>query len=295
MLHSFKKRVAKTSAPLRGVNPGGEFLDYKNRLSTIKKNLQYIDMKMDDALRNWVVLMIEQRSFSERLVNGYPISGDDTDAQNKAFCEGARNTYDHFMRNSSPESTTYRKMHLQLKAYIKEISQVESLYGPLLESKSESERYQAKVDAIDRSKRNNDLKKARNLQKMDQEKLRLSEMTTNVLLAQKATYSKAPIVYKAALCAYWTAHETHTHVISRNMEKTSQFARSAEEDLLNLDISQVSIIDNVAAQGSNVLLDSVTSDDVDASMADSESISYQDVRLKLSNVESEKIPEPACM
>lgn len=240
MLHNFKKIFAKTTAPSRGINPGAEYLDYKDRLATIKKNLIYINKTMDDALRNWGVLMIEQRSFSQRFSEGYPISGDETDEHAKDFYAGSQTVYDHFLRNTSPETASYHRMHAQLKLFIKEISEVESLYGPLVEAKSESERYQAKVDSIDRSKRNNELKKARNLQKMDQEKLRLVEMTNQVVNAQKVTYAKAPVVYKAALCAYWSAHEKHTQVLMESMEKTSAFVRDSEVELAALDVSQLS-------------------------------------------------------
>lgn len=241
MLHSFKKKVAKATAPTRGINPGGEFLDYRNRLATLKKSLQYIDGRMDQALKTWATQMIEQRTFSERFSASYPISGDETDKIAKEFSEGSQAVYDYFIRNTSPDNAKYHKMHAQVRAYIKEISDVEALYPKLLQAKSEAERYQSKVDSIERSSKTDDLKKTRNLQKLDFEKQKLEQTTTEVLTAQKQTYAKAPIIYKTALCAYWSAHERHTLVMMKSMEKTSQFAKDTELQLENIDISQLSV------------------------------------------------------
>lgn len=237
MLHSFKKKVAKNTAPVRGVNPGGEFLDYKNRLATIKKNLQYIDRRMDDAIKYWNLQIIEQRNLSQRFSTGYPIRGDETDRIAKDFEKGSTAVYDYFFRNEDIETEPYKNMQAQVKAYINELVQVEKEYRELLYIKSEAERYQTKVDTMDRRGRNNDLKRTRNLQKMDHEKMRLTEKTNKVVAAQREVYAKAPTIYKAALCAYWTAYQKHMQVISQSMSKTTQFMEMAGKDMENLDIS----------------------------------------------------------
>lgn len=256
MLHTFKKKVAKATAPTRGVTPGSEFLDYQQRLATVKKNLMYTDTAMDNAVKNWTEQMIEQRSFSERFSEGYPISGDDTDRVAKEFAEGSQNLYDHFVRTTSPESASYYKMHMELKSYIKEIGAIEAMYSPLVEAKSESDRYQNKVDTLERAKKTNDLKKSRNLAKMDSEKQKLAQLTAEVVSSQKKTYAKAPIVYKAALCAYWSANETHIRIMMKSMEKTAEFARETEIELAGLDVSQLVIVeeedDNSSTVGTTV-------------------------------------------
>lgn len=242
MLHSFKKGMAKQTAPVRGINPGGEFLDYKKRLVNVKKNLQYIDRRMEDAMKYWNVHVVQQRNLSERFSNGYPISGDETDLIAKEFQRGSTAVYDYFLRSVESGEEPYKNMHAQVKAYIKEIVDVEKQYRELIYIKSEAERYQAKVDNLDRRGKRNDLKRTRNLHKMDQEKEKLASKAKIVLAAQKEAYAKAPTIYKAALCSYWSAHERHTEVMMENMVETSIFARNAEEELGNLDISQMFLV-----------------------------------------------------
>lgn len=243
MFHSFKKNVAKATAGPRGINPGGEFLDYKNRLQNIKRNLNFVDKKMEEALRAWRVLIIEQRKFAHRVHEGYPIVNDDMETHARDFSEGAQKLYDYFLRERNSEAAPFERMHQQVKQYLTEIAAVERMYPELLVAKSESERYQSKVDAMDRSGRGSDVRRSRNVQKMDSEKERVEAIRRQVISSQKSTYAKASTVYKAALCAYWWTHERHTQVLLQMMEKTSQFAAEAGEELLKVDITQLSMGD----------------------------------------------------
>lgn len=239
MLHSLKKSFAKATAPTRGMNPGGEFLDYKNRVHNVRKNLEHLDKRMDETLRSWSLIMMDQRQFSQKLSEGYPISGDHTDQVAAEFEEGVQKVYDYFVRNTSPEAAAYHQMHKQVKDYLMEIEGVESKYAALMEAKSESERYQAKIDTITRSKKNKDDKKSRNFDKLDEQKQKYTEQLESIVALQKTTYEKAPIVYKIALCAYWTAHEVHTKIMMQSMEKTSKFIQEASSELSSINISEL--------------------------------------------------------
>jgi hypothetical protein len=241
MLHAVKKSVAKASAPSRGITPPAEFLDLKVQLAAVKRNISLVDKKMTEANRAWAKQMMEQRSFSERFAEGYPNTTDETAGIASEFADSSQALYDHFVRETDPASQSYHKMQEQVRVYLKEIAEVEAMYPKLTEAKVETTRYQGKIDAIERAKKDNEAKKLRNLQKMDSEKEKYDELVKTVVIAQKKTMAKAATVHRLALCAYWTANATHIQIQQQSMQKTSEFARTHEDELAALDITSLDL------------------------------------------------------
>lgn len=105
-------------------------------------------------------------------------------------------------------------------------------------AKSEADRYQSKLDSMERSRKPTDpAKKSRNLQKMDTERDAYKKLLAATITAQKETYAKHPIVFKAALTAYWLSHERHVTLLVQSLEHTQTFAKQAEREMLELNIS----------------------------------------------------------
>lgn len=250
MLHAVKKSVAKASAPSRGVNPPAEFLDLKVQLAAVKRNISLVDKKMTEANKAWSLQMMEQRTFSERFAEGYPSTSDETAGIANEFAESSQALYDHFVRETDPVAQNYHKMQEQVKVYLKEVAEVEATYPKLTEAKSETARYQEKVDNIERSKKDNEAKKSRNLQKMDSEKEKYDDLVKTVVIAQKKTLAKSATVHRLALCAYWSANATHIQIQQQSMEKTAEFARTHEDELAGLDITSLDLVDSAALAAS---------------------------------------------
>lgn len=250
MLHAVKKTVAKASAPSRGVNPPAEFLDLKTQLAAVKRNITLVDKKMTDANKAWAQQMMEQRRFSERFAEGYPSTSDDTAVIASEFAESSQSLYDHFVRETDPAAQNYMKMQEQVQVYLKEIAEVEAMYPKLTEAKSETARYQGKIDTIERSKKNDEAKKNRNLQKMDSEKEKYDELAKTVVIAQKKTLAKSATVHKLALCAYWSSNAAHIQIQQESMQRTSDFARSHEDELAALDITSLDLSESAVLAAS---------------------------------------------
>lgn len=237
MLHAVKRRVGLASAPLR-YSPNAEFADLRQRLSSIKVSLKYTSQMLDAANRQWIIQMQEQRRFSERFAEAYPTTNDDTYIVATQFANGSQSLYDKFTRETNPDITGYQKISQQVMLFIKEIELVEASYSRLAMARSEAERYQSKLDAMERSRRPIDsAKKSRNLQKMDTERELYKKLLTETIEAQKKTYAKYPIVFKAALTAYWLSHEKHVNLLVQSLENTQEFAQRCEKDMMELDIT----------------------------------------------------------
>lgn len=241
MLHAVKKSVAKAAAPSRGVTPPADFLDFQVQLDAVKRNIILVDKKMTEANRAWAAQMIEQRTFSERFAEGYPVTNDETSVIAQEFAESSQALYDHFVRETDPQAQNYNKMHDQVRVYLKEIAEVEKMYPSLTEAKSESSRYQDKVDAIERGKKERESKKARNLQKMDSEKDKYDELTKAVIIAQKKALAKSATVHRLALCAYWSSNAAHVQIQQESMQRTAEFARNNEAELASIDITSLDL------------------------------------------------------
>lgn len=273
MLHSLKKKSGSTSARARGVNPSAEFMQMKSKLSLTKRNLQLANQKMIDADRMWKQQLSAQRSFAEDFSEGFVgQDGDDTLEVLAEFNRGAQERYDHFVRSTAKEDETFAKMHEQLRVYIAEIEAVEARYPELVEAKSEVSRYQKKVDTIEMKKKTDDLKKERNLQKMDAEREKYSSLTSEIVAMQKATLAKSATAHNMAICSYWTAHEKHLAVLKSSMEKTQTWAAGVEDEMAAVDVATLDVLDNVSevSQSESSLTASVPTSPVPAAATKAE-------------------------
>jgi hypothetical protein len=252
MLHALKKKTAASTAAARGVNPTADFVQMKNKLSLVKRNLMHADKKMVDADLMWKQQLAAQRSFAEDFCDGFVADEGDheTFAVLAEFTRGANERYDHFVRSTTKEDETFARMHVQLRVYLNEIMDVEKRYAELVTAKSEVSRYQKKVDGIELRKKVNDLKKSRNLQKMDAERERYGELTAEIVAQQKATYAKAAVCHRMALCAYWSAHSKHIEVLSRSMERTASWAHGVEDEMLAIDVATLDLLESDGEAGS---------------------------------------------
>jgi hypothetical protein len=241
MMHKVKKSFHKATAPREDVVPSAAFLEYQQKLDAVKRNITMLDVTMTETNNAMTRQMIEQRSFSEKFADGYPMTLDETHAVAVEFKQGIGEVYDYFVRHTSPEVASYHRMQGQVKAYLKEIAEVEDMYPALSEARSETSRYQKKVDDIHMSNKRNDVKKTRNIHKLDVQREKLEQQTNVVLAAQKRTFAKAPMVHKLGLCAFWVAYRTHMQVMARSLEKTETFTVAHEEEMRNLDVASLHV------------------------------------------------------
>lgn len=241
MMHKVKKSFHKATAPREDVLPSAAFLEYQQKLDAVKRNITMLDVTMTETNNAMTRQMIEQRSFSEKFADGYPMTLDETHAVAVEFKQGIGEVYDYFVRHTSPEVASYHRMQNQIKAYLKEIAEVEDMYPALSEARSETSRYQKKVDDIHMSNKRNDVKKTRNIHKLDVQREKLEQQTSVVLAAQKRTFAKAPMVHKLGLCAFWVAYRTHMQVMARSLEKTETFTTAHEEEMRNLDVASLHV------------------------------------------------------
>lgn len=237
MLHAVKRQVGRVQQPIRS-SPNAEFSDLKQRLHSVKQSLQYTSKMLSSANRGWIIQMQEQRAFSERFHESYPTTDDEIFQVAQKFAEGSQTLYDKFTREAETDITAYNEIHKQVQIYIREIERVESMYSRLADAKSESTRYQSKLDWMERSRRPTDeSKKLRNLQKMDHQRIAYKTLLEETIKEQKSTYAKHPIVFKAALTSYWLSHEKHVTSLVQSLENTQTFAKQAEQEMRALDIS----------------------------------------------------------
>lgn len=241
MFHTVKKKIGKAQGTVRGA-PNAEFLTRKMQLSNIKHSLKYTSAMLDSANRSWIRQMQDQRNFSDRFFEAYPTSGDEVHLVAARFAEGSQKLYDSFLREQDSDVKAYQNIHEQVKAYIKEIEAVEKLYGPLIEARSEADRYQNKIDHLERSKKQVDpSKKDRNLQKMDKEKESYKELLADVVAQQNKVYAKHTVVFKAALVSYWLSHEKHVTLMVKSLEDTQSFALTNAAEMGKLDIATLDV------------------------------------------------------
>lgn len=246
MMHKLKKKVVKVSKPTTAA-PSAEFQDYKLKLETVKKNLTTADKRMDEAKSHWLKHVMDQRAFSSGFAEGIADTGSDTFEVAQTFSEGANTRYDHFVRDTDPADAPYNKMHAQLKEYLAEITEVEKMYKGLVEAKSEAGRYQSKIDSMEKSSKTDDVKKERNLQKLDSERENFIAVQKEVVSAQKKVYAKSGVAQKMALVAYWQMNAEHVKVMESSLEKTQEYSAANYDELASVDIASLDIGDTTGS------------------------------------------------
>lgn len=142
----------------------------------------------------------------------------------------------------------YAHILSEIRSYVAEIEGVESMYGGLMEVRSESDRYQQKVDAIQQATPNtvrpnrrpvDESKRQRNIHKLDVVKEEYKKRLTETVDRQKMVYMKYPVVFKAALTAYWLSHQKHVTALVHSLKKTEQFATTYEHQMRTLDVASL--------------------------------------------------------
>lgn len=240
MLHLIKKRIARLQQPLVNNVPNGEYADMRQRLSSIKAALKYTLSMLNSSNRIWILQIQQQRQFSERFHDAYPSTQDDTYIVAKHFADESQALYDKFVRDVNENAAVYLHIHSQIKTYISEIEAIEAQYGGLVAAKTETGRYQAKLDAMERGRRAVDpSRRQRNIQKLDTIREEYRRALRNIVEAQKKTYAKHPVVFKAALTAYWLSHEKHVNALVQSLEKTQSFANAYESEMKALDVTNL--------------------------------------------------------
>lgn len=261
MFHLVKKNFARLQQPLSPSNvPNGEYADLRQRLASIKAALKYTLSMLNSSNRIWILQIQQQRQFSEKFHEAYPSTRDDTYTVAKHFAEESQALYDQFTRDAEQTSAVYFHIYRQIHTYIQEIERVESRYPQLNATKAESSRYQSKLDAMQRNQRRHtitnsqssagvrgraglDGKEQRNLMKLERVRDEYRSLLREVVRAQKETYGKHPVVFKAALAAYWLSHEKHVTALVHSLEKTKAFATAYESELEHLDIANLRAAD----------------------------------------------------
>jgi hypothetical protein len=157
------------------------------------------------------------------------------------LAESSEFLYNSFIREQAPEVVAYLNLADQVKHYCKEIEEVESTYASLLEARAEAERYSAKIDAIQRAKTIDGVKKLRNLSKMDKQKDTYKELLTKVIASQKHTYAKHPAVFRAAMVGYWQSHERHVTLLTQSLRHTQEFAARHADEMRDFDVAALNI------------------------------------------------------
>lgn len=161
MLHICKKKISFAQGAIRGA-PNAEFLTLKTQLANIKNSLRYTSNMLETTERGWIKQIQAQRNFSDRYFESYPSPGDEVHTVAAQFAAGSEHMYDEFLREQSPDVLAYQSIHQQVKNYIAEIEAVEASYKPMIEARCEADRYQSKIDYLERSKKQNkDAKKLR--------------------------------------------------------------------------------------------------------------------------------------
>lgn len=242
MLHVLKKSLARLQHPLVNTVPNGEYADLRQRLYSIKLTLKYTLSMLESSNRTWILQIQQQRQFSERFHEAYPTTEDDTFQVARHFAEESQALYDQFTRNiyEPGNAPVYEHIHSQLRAYIIEIENVEATYAALHAAKSETARYQGKLDAMGRSRRPMDTsKRQRNEHKLDAVRDEYRRNLKDTVDLQKKSYLKYPVMFKAALTAYWLSHEKHVNALVHSLERTQAFAKAYEEEMGQLDVANL--------------------------------------------------------
>lgn len=234
-MHSLKKMVVKHAKPT-GAEPSAEFQSYKLRLEAVSKNLTMADKRMDEAKAHWLKHVMDQRAFSGGYVEGIADSTSETYEVAQEFAEGSNARYDHFVRETNPADAPYNMMHEQLKEYLLEIKEVEKMYKKLADAKSEAGRYQSKIDGMEKAAKTDDIRKERNLEKLDTEKENFLAVQREVTNAQKAVYAKSDAAQKMALVAYWQMNAEHVKVMQASLERTEEYCAENYDELAGMNL-----------------------------------------------------------
>lgn len=240
MMHKAKKLAAGVTTKR---SPDSiEYADLCNKLSNLSTYLQQASADLHASEKGWKELCSKQKDFAKQFANKYPDKDQVREFAKKSEAK-TQGLVKEFILKTEGSTAPHHDLDAMVQAYLEEIRTVQEQYKEVTDLNTEVKMYEKKVKDLSKSKKADETKTARNMEKMEQAVQDYETKLDDVIEEMKAVYAKHNVVMKATYVAYWSSQLRAFDLLSDTLVDTRGFVSGSVEGLRSMDISSISEAD----------------------------------------------------
>lgn len=236
MMHKIKKATAHATLKCKPEN--AEFNDYKQRLENLSSYLKASSKALIESEQAWKEVCIRQKQFAETFANRYP-DKDDVREFGRQSAAASNALVKEFTLKTDGSTAKHWEVDALVQEYLQEIQEIGSEYRPLNTASTEVAMYTKKVDDLQKAKKPDESKIARNMEKLEEAKKAYDEILDRTVDRMKEVYDKRQVALKATYVAYWSSQLRAFSLVDCSLEATRDFVNNSIDSICGIKISSM--------------------------------------------------------
>jgi len=264
-MHKIKKATAHATLKCKPEN--AEFNDYKGRLENLATYLKSSSKALYESEQAWKEVCIRQKQFAETFANRYP-DKDDIREFGKQSAAASNALVKEFTLKTEGSQAKHWEVDAVVQEYLTEIADIANEYKPINTASTELAMYTKKVDDLQKAKKPDETKIARNMEKLEEAKKSYDDILDRVVDQMKEVYNKRSVALKATFVAYWSSQLRAFNLVDQSLSATRDFVNGSIENLTSLKIGRMTPDEVTAFIEANSTMEQTPTPKGDAAAAD---------------------------
>lgn len=235
-MHKIKKATAQATLKTKPQN--AEFNDYKQRLDNLTSYLKSSSKALNESELAWKEVCNRQKQFAENFANRYP-DKDDIREFGKQSASASNKLVKEFTLKTDGSQAKHWQVDAVVQEYLNEIAAISSEYRPINTASTEVAMYTKKVDDLQKAKKPDETKIARNMEKLEEAKKAYDDIIDRVVDHMKDVYNKRQVALKATYVAYWSSQLRAFGLVDESLHPTRDFVNDSIETICAVKISRM--------------------------------------------------------
>lgn len=238
MMHKIKK----SAVSIKAGEQNAEFVDYKNRLDNLSGYLQSSSEALNVSEQSWKEVCNKQKLFAEQFANRYP-DKDQVRDFGKRSAAASQLLVKEFVLKTEGSQAEHWQVDTVVQDYLTEIATVGAEYKAVSDQHKEVQMYTKKVDDLQKTKKPDEAKIGRNMEKLEDAKSKYDEVLDRVVECMKTVYNKRQVALKATYVAYWSSQLRAFKMLDVSLGQTREFVEGSLDEFKTLKITSMTPAD----------------------------------------------------
>lgn len=248
MMHKIKKAAAHVT--VKTSPESAEYAEYVTKLQNLSTYLKASSSALGESEKTWKDVCNKQKTFADAFANKYP-DKDQVREFGKTSASKSQALVKEFVLKTEGSSAPHHKLDDLVQTYLGEITACQEQYKEVTNLNTEMQMYTKKVDDLSKAKKPDEIKIARNMEKLEEAKDNYEKKLDAIVDQMKAVYAKRAVALKATYVAYWSSQLRAFDLLSDALVDTREFVSTAVEPLSQINISSISDADIEAFNAAN--------------------------------------------
>jgi hypothetical protein len=249
MMHKVKKAAAKVTT--KTTPESAEYAEYVIKLTNLSTYLKASSAALQESERSWKDVCTKQKAFADAFSNKYP-DKDQVRDFSKTSANKSQALVKEFVLKTEGSTAQHHDLDATVQAYLADIAAIQEQYKEITDLNTEMQMYDKKVNDLSKGKKVDEIKTARNMEKLEEAKAAYEAKLDTLVDRMKAVYSKRGIVLKSTYVAYWSSQLRAFDLLSEALVDTRGFVTESVEPLRKINIATVTEADVEAFIAANI-------------------------------------------